>query len=217
MISITRAGTFAALVSSALMVGMPAFSATLYASAGYTGQETGDYLIGSDGFGGYDYVAASFSLTQASAVTGVGGVFTAYGDGNSIFAAIIAAPTSQTDVNAASLPGLALAYTTFTPPQDDSDAVAPLSALLGPGNYEVVFGSGVFGTSGQSGLATGQLGAATLYQSLDAGADWGTLTDSVRVTVEGSPVPLPAALPLLLSGLGGIGALLRRRSTLRKE
>jgi len=142
----------------------------------------------------------------------VGGVFTQFGDGGSVFAEIIAAPAQQSLVNTSTLAGLALAHTVFAPPIDGSDATTPLSVTLGPGTYELVFGSGLFGATGTSGLASGMDGQTTLAQSIDGGATWGDLTDSVRVTVTGNVVPLPASLPLLFSGvMAGFGFLRRRR------
>jgi hypothetical protein len=210
MKNMIRASAFAGVASLALLAAAPAMSATLYSSADYvsSGQEAGDYFIDN---GAQHLFGATFTLTQESQVTGVGGVFTRFdGDGGSIFASIIAAPGAQTAVNASTLAGLSLANTVFAPPADGSDATTPLSVLLGPGTYELVFGSGLFGATGQSGLVNGMNGTATLAQSLDGGATWDTLTDSVRVTVTGDVVPLPAGLPLFCSGIAALFGLVRR-------
>ena len=209
MINSMRASAFGALATLALVAGVPAGAATVYSSAGFVPNgETGDYYIANDG---QSFIAATFTLSQQSEITGIGGVFTQFGDGGSIFGAIIAAPASQNDVTASSLVNLSLAHTIFAPPTDGSDLTTPVSALLGPGTYELVFGSGLWGTTGNSGLATGMDGQASLLRTVDGGASWDVLNDSVRVTVEASPVPLPAGLPLLVSGVAAIGGLLRRR------
>jgi hypothetical protein len=209
-----RAVAILTLTPVALLAADPALCDTLYSSADFVpGGETGDYFIDN---GGQHLFAASFTLSQASNITGVGGVFTKFdGDGGSIFAEIIAAPAQQTLVNTSTLEGLSLAHTVFTAPTDGSDATTALSVTLGPGTYELVFGSGLFGATGSSGLATGMNGLATLAQSIDGGLSWDALNDSVRVTVSGNVVPLPATLPLLCSGLlAGAGFLRRRRSAL---
>ena len=209
MTHLIRATAIGALATLALVAGVPAGAATVYSSAGYVPNgETGDYYIANDG---QSFIAATFTLSQQSEITGIGGVFTQFGDGGSIFGAIIAAPASQTDVTASSLVNLSLAHTIFAPPTDGSDLTTPLSALLGPGTYELVLGSGLWGTDGNSGLATGMDGQANLLRTVDGGASWDVLSDSVRVTVEASPVPLPAGLPLLMSGVAAIGGLMRRR------
>jgi hypothetical protein len=209
MTNMIRASALVGVASLALLAAAPAMSSTLFASAGYVSNgETGDYFIDN---GANQLFGATFTLTQESQITGVGGVFTQFdGDGGSIFAAIIAAPALQTAVNSSTLTGLSLASTVFVAPADGSDASTPLSVLLGPGTYELVFGSGLFGATGQSGLASGMDGTATLAQSVDGGATWGTLSDSVRVTVTGDVVPLPAGLPLFCSGIAAIFGLVRR-------
>jgi hypothetical protein len=134
------------------------------------------------------------------------------GDGGTVFGDIIAAPGSQTAVTATSLVSQSLGHVVFNAPTDGSDAVAPLSALLGPGSYELVFGSGLFGATGVSGLATGMNGTADFFRSIDGGQSWDPQSDSVRMTVYASPVPLPAGLPLLISGVAAFGGLIRRRA-----
>jgi hypothetical protein len=211
MINMIRMSATVAAGSIALMTAAPAMSDTLYASSGYVnnnGAEVGDYAFDNTSS---SLIAATFTLAQQSHVTGVGGVFTQFGDGGSIFASLIAAPAAQTSVTAGSLPGLSLANAVFTPPEDGSDATTPLSVTLSPGTYELVFGSGLFGATGYSGLASGMNGQASLLQTVDGGASWDALNDSVRVTVSGNVVPLPAALPLLCSGLAAGFGLMRRR------
>jgi hypothetical protein len=208
MINLIRAGALGALATVALVVGAPAGAATVFSSANYVpDNETGDYYIAGDG---QSYIAATFTLTRQSEITGIGGVFTQYSDGE-IFAAIIGLPPAQTDVTASSLSGLSLAHTVFTAPQDGSDFTTPLSVVLGQGTYELVFGSGLWGATGDSGLATGMDGQANLLRTTDGGLTWDPLQDSMRVTVEASPVPLPAGLPLLVSGVAALGGLFRRR------
>lgn len=207
-IRLTVAGSLALLAQ--LIAAPSQASQLIYSSAGFVANgETGDYSLANDA---QSLIAATFTLTQTTSIDAIGGVFTQYGDGGAIFGAIIAAPGSQTSVTAASLPGLTLGAAVWAPPVDGSDATTTLSTptLLGPGTYEVVFGSGLFGATGNSGLATGMSGTANLLQSVDGGASWNTLNDSVRVTVYGTPVPLPAGLPLLFSGLTAMGWLRRR-------
>src|ERR1700739_4796537 len=104
MNNLIRAAVVAALAPVALLAAAPAMSDTLYASAGFVANgETGDYYFDSTA---QNLFAATFTLSKTSNITGGGGVFTTFGDGGSIFGAIIAAPASQSLVNASTLPGL---------------------------------------------------------------------------------------------------------------
>lgn len=212
-----RIGAIGALVALALGGGAPAFADTLvYESAGFVPNgEVGDYPIYpfSSANGGPGYVATTFTLGQQTNVTGVGGVFTQFPvTGGSIFADIIAAPANQTDVTATSLVSQSLGHVVFTAPTDGSDAKESLNVLLGPGTYELVFGSGLFGATGDSGLASGMQGTANFFNTADGGQTWNAQSDSLRMTVYASPVPLPAGLPLLISGVAALGGLLRRKT-----
>jgi hypothetical protein len=181
----------------------PVFADTVvFSSANYVNTEPHDYSIDSK-----QWVAAAFSLSATTQVSSVGGVFTQFGSGDPMFTA-----------STSNLASLALAHTTFTP--DGTDQTAALPVTLAAGTYEVIFGFGLFGSPtdsalggpASSGLAGGQdtIGSPNLFNTANGGLSWQALsTKDVRIDV--NAVPLPAGLPLLLSGLLGIGGVLRRR------
>lgn len=198
-----------ALALSLGLAGTSAFAGTVFSTGNYSSDETGDYFINDEHFQG-----VTFELTQQTQITGIGGHFSQYSNG-SIFGAIVAAasldglPTAST----ADLEASALAHTVFA--ADGSDQIGTLSVNLAPGFYTVIFGSGLWGATGTSSLATGQdfFGNANLFQTLDGGASWLTFSDSVRLDVQGvAAVPVPAALPLFASSILGLGVFGRRRA-----
>lgn len=207
---------FKMLSAGALLLGLasiPAHASTIFSSADYNANEPGDFNIDNASF-----VGASFQLTQATTITGIGGHFSQYSYDN-IFGAIVSASSLNAlpTVTAANLASLALASTSLAP--DGSDQLGSVSITLGPGTYDVIFGSGLWGTTGGSGLATGQTdninSAAALFQTVNGGASWSLLGENdVRIDVVGTPVsavPVPAALPLFASGLLGLMGAARRR------
>src|SRR5215831_11713671 len=106
MNNMIRVSAFAAFVCLAA-ASAPALADQIPAAPGFVPNgETGDYFIADDG---QSFIATTFTLTGASHVSGIGGVFTQFGDSGSVFGAILAAPLDQTTVTGASLPGLALA------------------------------------------------------------------------------------------------------------
>ncbi|MGV7234947.1 MAG: hypothetical protein ACQ9ET_01710 [Nitrosomonadaceae bacterium] len=106
----------------------------------------------------WQYFGARFTLTNASQITGIGGHIksSSSSDDRSVFVAIV--PTSGAD-NLPSDTTLSNAIYTavFEPPFNDSgpypyqvaETIIPTDFILEPGNYAIVFGSGLFGATGQ--------------------------------------------------------------------
>jgi hypothetical protein len=178
-----RAAALAASLAAALPL---AAHATSYETASFVDEATagGDYFIDSTRF-----LGATFNVAANESLTSVGGNFTAFGDGGTLFAAVL---SSSGDM---------LAETTFTPLGGDQSVT--LSAALAAGSYTVVFGSGLFGATGSSGLVASQspIGTPSFVQYGGVLANAQAFTDdTLRVTMVTSPVPEPA--PVLLAGIG---------------
>jgi hypothetical protein len=204
-----RATTLALSVLAAALPLAAHAGASVYESASFVDESVsgGDFYIDSS-----RYLGAVFTVTATESLTAIGGNFTLYGDGNSIFGAIV-------PVVGGALPGdvasTAVAETLFTPAGGEQSAA--ISGVLTPGTYAVVFGSGLFGATGSSGLVSGQaaLGAPSFVQY---GGD-GSLTasafgdDTLRMTVSATTVPEPASALMIAFGLFALGmsSRLRRR------
>lgn len=198
-----------AAVCTATLFAGSAFAATsVFETASFQAGENGDYLIDST-----DFIGATFTLAQATDVTALDGYFTQYSDGGSLFGAIVAVDALNA-VPAANLSGNALAHVVFTPNGDGNDQSVALSAHLKAGTYAVIFGSGLWGADGTSGLVNGQgtLGTPTLFTG--DGNSWSASSNTdVRIAVQGvSAVPEPSTLAMLLGGLSLVGVLARRRA-----
>ena len=184
---------------------------TLYSSADLNDFsstfENGAYAIDSSNF-----LGAGFHLTSASDISAIGGYFSQFSDGN-IFGAILSSGAAWNTVGTS-----ALAEVTFSGSGMDQTINLNSPLHLAAGDYQLVFGSGLFGATGTSALVDSQytLGNPTLLQSFNAGTSVAALsTPDVRMTVLGtvSPAPEPESYALLLAGLGMIGAVVRRRRT----
>lgn len=180
-----------------------------YQSASFVDESVsgGDFLIDST-----RYLGAIFTVSQAEAVSAIGGNFTLNGDGNPIFGAIVKlAPGAALPADVAAN---AVAETTFTPAGGDQSVA--LNTVLQPGQYAVVFGSGLFGTHGYSGLVSGQaaIGTPSFVQYNGSPLAAGAFTDdTLRVTVNAvSAVPEPASVLLFATGAIALGLLRRRRA-----
>ena len=199
---------FGALVAASL-VSASAQADTLFSTADLndfsSSYEPGAYIIDASNF-----IGASFHLNSAADISAIGGYFTQYSADN-IFAAIVAAGTSWSNLASA-----ALTEVTFSGSGADQTVALNSNVHLAAGDYQVVFGSGLFGANGSSGLVNSQYtnGNPVINQSFDAGQTISTLaTPDVRVTIAGTLAPVPEAdsLAMLLAGLGALTLVARRR------
>jgi len=200
--------TIAATLAVALGMSLGAKAAIIHESAslGATGQTTGPSIIASDAWSG-----SRFSLSEAVNVTQIGGhLLGAFGD---VFGAIIAlASPSATPANMTDVVNSVVASTTFAPPSPSTDFRTPLSVALAAGDYALVFGSGALGASGGARIPlnnTDNPGAS--YFSCGTSQCFNGGFQNARFVVEGTVVPLPAALPLLATALAALGLLGWRR------
>ncbi len=157
------------------------------------------------------YIGAVFSLESETNINAIGGHFLNFaGMGGSIFGALV-------NLNSEGLPSgtpftldSIIAYTVFTPTAG-SDSLTSISATLERGDYGIIFGSGLFGATGNQAL--------TLLQSVASSSDGKTIATNperdwavehsmnwnrYRIIVSGEQVsiavPEPSSVFLLVMG-----------------
>jgi len=225
MFNMTRAGAVAALASTALLAGTPAFADLILetATAGIGGN--GAYPVYTDALtgtgdgtdAGSNFIGAAFATGSPITALQVGANVDAFGSG-SVFAEIV--PLASL----ASLPDVAGSLISWLQSNNSGDALltAPATAgdastvinfatALSPGSYAVVFGSGLYGATGEINLTDGNnpTGSHNIFSS--TGGDSFQPIGAQDIRIFASPVPLPAGLPLLGSALVACLAFLRRR------
>jgi hypothetical protein len=165
-----------------------------------------------------------FQLTDTLQVTDIGGHLISYpnvGD-EKIFGAIVSLnrPNALPQGNPFQS-GEVLASTSFNAGFPSSDTTVPLSITLNPGNYALVFGSGLFGASGEGALPDLPIDPPfipkELYLIWDNSSWREGAINGGRFVVKGelstsTPVPEPTCLlGLMAFGVLGTGSLLKRK------
>lgn len=176
-------------------------------SASFVDEATagGDYYLDGNALG------AVFHFSTAVKVDSIGGNFTAYGDGNAIYGALVSLS------GLSSLATSAIAHVEFTPVGGDQ-TVALAGVQVAAGDYAVVFGSGLWGTQGSSGLvaaqeAAGSSAAFVKFVGVDAtGAASDFTQDTLRVTASVTPVPEAASAWMMVAGLAALAGFARQRA-----
>ncbi|MEQ9668027.1 hypothetical protein [Coleofasciculus sp. G2-EDA-02] len=163
-----------------------------------------------------------FDLNSRLNVTDIGGTFFGFSSipNRNIFGAII----SLNGIDALPLgnpflPEEVLAVTTLTTPIGHNDLLTPLEVRLEPGNYALVFGSGLFGATGSSVMSFLQgspRSSSVFFWDVDTPpleARWVNTVSPNRFVIVGStsvPETSPVLSFLCVVTLGFGSALLRR-------
>lgn len=174
------------------------------------------------------FLGTPFSITEIVEVTAIGGHMVATA-GNTIFGTIVPIPSPNFVPGVAPLEieSIALASTIFSPNATASDFKMPLSIVLNPGDYAVIFGSGLFGATGTAALINDNnvFIPNTFVFSTDnipppTGFPLGRWNgpiqnySSLRMSVEGNVVPEPSTFILIGIGLIGIATVAIKRRKL---
>ena len=115
-----------------------------------------------------------------------------------------------------------LASTTFSSPGPSSDVTVPLSVALAPGDYALIFGSGLFGATGRGYMpftnSDTAAGANSYFFWNVSQSIWkDSIYRDMRFFVSGHPtssVPEPSTYVMAAVGLLGVGFLARRKKRL---
>jgi len=213
-VSILRLFSALCALATGLIMSAVVNAAVIHESAtlGLTGQSSSGSLLTSTQF-----LGSRFSITDTVSVDNVGGHLYHFDAGN-LFASIVSlsSPTALptgTPFNTGEL----MASTTFSGALLSSDVLIPLSVTLAPGDYALIFGSGLFAASGSGAMPSNNTdisGSASYFHWRGDTSTWidGGFTDT-RFVVTGTVVPIPAAIWLFGSGLLGLIGVARKRRT----
>jgi hypothetical protein len=174
------------------------------------------------------FFGVDFTVTGSTGITSIGAAFahtaitSTDGNGNEeVFGAIVPVnlSTGFPSQSIETLASTALGAVAFTP-MADGDTTVPLTLQLAPGTYGVVFGSGLFGATGDADLLASEdiAGSPLVFgdefgtdgngNALVSGSSFGPASESdVRLFVNARE---PASVTLLGAGFA-LAGLVRRR------
>jgi len=170
-----------------------AFADVIYESAtlGPVDQLSG-LLLGTNVNDVQQFIGSRFSISQEVQVTEIGGHLGSGNKGNILFGAIVELTGPNSLPLGSPFTGAeVVAFTTFEPPTLTADVSFPLSVILPPGDYALIFGSDEFGATGVGRIPTNNFdtpqGIASYFKW--DGVNWLNLTlDGIRFTVNGFEV-----------------------------
>ena len=131
---------------SILILGGIGFPQHVFAEVIYESATIGPGSGGGAGIFNTQFIGSKFSITETVEVTSIGGHM---GGGGTLFGAIVELPGGAILPAGSPFTGSeVLASTVFPFVFPNQDVSVPLSVILPPGDYALVFGTGLFGASG---------------------------------------------------------------------
>ncbi len=184
----------------------PALGATIFESGslGPTGIPRG--VVPGANVSSTVFNGVRFQLTQPVATSQIGGHFVGSpGTTDTFFGAIVALSNENDFPDSGNLStDDVLGSTVISFPEPSAEVFGNLDLSLNPGWYALVFGSGLFGASGDGAMPLNNPDIGTpSYIGFQPGAGWGNLINPIfrnyRFVVQGSIVPEPSAISITLS------------------
>ena len=219
----------------------PAHAAIIHESATIDNVGQAPTVLAVNVVSALQYLGSRFSITSPMQVSAIGGHFVKInppGDGK-VFGAIVnvtdVAPPGPSNGDfppflPATIGANALAATTLDLPTPTSAGVTvPLSVLLSPGDYALIFGAGGFGAGGNGQMPINNDVSGAFNPSppsfffglvpspgVSGEGNWFDFNPEAGIpnfyfVVEGTVVPIPPAFGLFAAGLLALGFIVRRQ------
>ncbi len=193
-----------------------------FGETGISWQALLDEIVFSTGVESNVFSGVRFEIEKPILVTKIGGHFIGHplNPSNGFFGALIQLENKTDFPDSGNLSTAdVLGVTTITFPETSGVVFGDLTAMLDPGWYAMVFGSGLFGTSAVgSAIRNGIDDGLQSYIAWQPGVGWFEMSSSFvnhYFVVEGHIIPEPSTISLL--GTCGIVLLLKHRRMIREQ
>ena len=169
---------------------------------GVTGTDVFSQIVPGGNVNSSSFVGARFHINTPMITTQVGGHFVLSPNvsGGSFFGAVIALNSINDipDSNNLSTPDV-IGTTTMAIPSSSALVFRDISVALQPGWYGIVFGSGLFDTTGIGAALRNNIGIDDLnHFGFLSGFGWGNRPDDMYFIVLGNPIPEPTSCVMVL-------------------